>query len=563
MALAQIEKQSSTTTILWTLIYAAMLALTLGQAVPPVISPAGRVEAAGDGDSLWIAAPGDAGSLRVLHRSGHADSAVLHLSRKLNGQLVPHGLAASHEQVWLVYSDQKVKSIEFVPPVGAEGPLYPDRTDVPLPEGVSLRCIAARGDDLWALVRVETADALHRIDASSPSYNGEDEGDQPVEVPEASDVEPHDSSTPNWVPYAAVDRLLHRTRRGWSVVALPDIRSGGELVYLVFHPQRSTPDLVVVVGASPEKIQHYYQPGGSDWQKTDHDLKNRGRVEAAMVGQHLVVAQQISEAASIQLRVILLRAGELHELGQITVGQPAEAWTLVDAGGLDRIGVLTWDDQRQFFLTQMDWSGNVTATAPLEIRRVTPWPAGINQTLLIFAVLIATLMMFLFWRRDESRIRPELPKPLVPADLARRAAAAVIDLSPAVLVTVVGLDVSPGELASLWPGHYLGAMADMAPWFFCAGVFVGHSMVTELFTARTLGKALVGLRVTDMRGNPPHLWQVLARNGMKILELIVFPLLVLPALAPYGNRLGDMAARTIVVMEVIEEKGSNSDPDEQ
>ena len=389
MTPAQTETHSRATTVLWTLLCATALASALGQAPTPVIAPTGRIEAAGGGDSLWVAAPGDAESLQVLHRSGQTDSAVLHLGRKLNGQLVPRGLTASDDRVWLVYSDQKVKSIEFVPPVGAEGALYPDRTDVPLPVGVSLRRIAARGDDLWVLVRVETADALRRIDAPpSDNEDREDEDEPPAEVPEPPDAQPPDSSTADLTPYAAVDRLLHRTGRDWSVVDLSDAWPDGDLAYAVFHPQRRTPDLVAVGGANPETFQHYHRPDDGAWQKAEHELKNGGRVEAATVGRHLIVAQRISDTASLQLRVILLRGGELHELGLITVDQPAEAWTLVDAGGPDRIGVLTWDDQRRFFLTQMDRMGNVTATAPLEIRSATHWPAGVNQTLLIFAVLM-------------------------------------------------------------------------------------------------------------------------------------------------------------------------------
>ena len=74
-----------------------------------------------------------------------------------------------------------------------------------------------------------------------------------------------------------------------------------------------------------------------------------------------------------------------------------------------------------------------------------------------------------------------------------------------------------------------------------------YMALCELFTARTLGKAIFALRVTDLSGKPPDAWQVLGRNLVRGIELLMPLLLILPLISTWRQRLGDLIARTVVV----------------
>ncbi len=79
------------------------------------------------------------------------------------------------------------------------------------------------------------------------------------------------------------------------------------------------------------------------------------------------------------------------------------------------------------------------------------------------------------------------------------------------------------------------------------GLFVLHTGLSELLTGQTLGKKALGCRVVAEDGSDPDLWQVLARNAVKGLEVLAWPLLLFVLLNPARQRLGDLVARTLVV----------------
>jgi uncharacterized RDD family membrane protein YckC len=72
------------------------------------------------------------------------------------------------------------------------------------------------------------------------------------------------------------------------------------------------------------------------------------------------------------------------------------------------------------------------------------------------------------------------------------------------------------------------------------------------FAGRTLGKRLCGIAVVDASGLPLSLSQAATRNLLRVVDLLP-GLHLTGALAslldPYGRRLGDLAARTVVVRD--------------
>ncbi len=96
-------------------------------------------------------------------------------------------------------------------------------------------------------------------------------------------------------------------------------------------------------------------------------------------------------------------------------------------------------------------------------------------------------------------------------------------------------------------------------------VFVTHTTLTELVLARTLGKAIVGLRTTTLTGTRPKAWQLLVRGLLKSLDLLpgAWLLLLLPVNAPHRQRLGDLVGRTVVVTDVPPESEDGQDESDQ
>ena len=168
--------------------------------------------------------------------------------------------------------------------------------------------------------------------------------------------------------------------------------------------------------------------------------------------------------------------------------------------------------------------------------------------IMVGVVVMATLLLFAFWRRDP------LAQPARPArhararPLSRRALAGAIDLVPGLLVGSLAFGLSLAELYRWWPGRGIGAeWARLVPGLTAVAVTVVHTAALETLTARSLGKWVTGLSVAGLHGERPKAWQTLARCGLKAFDLIAYLLLVLPVISPYRQRLGDMIASTVVV----------------
>ncbi len=84
-----------------------------------------------------------------------------------------------------------------------------------------------------------------------------------------------------------------------------------------------------------------------------------------------------------------------------------------------------------------------------------------------------------------------------------------------------------------------------------------YAMVCELIWGRTFGKALLHLRVVDSEGEQPAAWQIVVRNLVRIFEVAHWAVFLIPAMLMMmggkQQRLGDMLARTYVIVEVVPE----------
>jgi uncharacterized RDD family membrane protein YckC len=159
-------------------------------------------------------------------------------------------------------------------------------------------------------------------------------------------------------------------------------------------------------------------------------------------------------------------------------------------------------------------------------------------------------MMVMFYRRAPQQDQLDLPDHLVLASFSRRAIAGMIDLAPGFFLAGLIYDVSIGEtVLESWPGNGIEkAFAAMRPGFVVIGVTLFHTTICEFILARSLGKIMMGMYVADLHGKPAPPMPCFGRALSRAFELFA-PLMILVAvISPARQRLGDILAKTTVVM---------------
>jgi uncharacterized RDD family membrane protein YckC len=173
------------------------------------------------------------------------------------------------------------------------------------------------------------------------------------------------------------------------------------------------------------------------------------------------------------------------------------------------------------------------------------WWTVIGLAVLTFVILGAL-------RKQRSAPGPlPIPAGLTLAPVWRRIVAALIDAVPLlVMLVAIGLrlDVSNIQEMSLENAY-------LRNWLLIgSGVYLAHTLVAELLTARTLGKWLLGLRVVAFDGTRARPQALVVRNVLRIMDLpLPAPMglvldIVIVLYSPYRQRLGDIAGATLVVV---------------
>lgn len=146
--------------------------------------------------------------------------------------------------------------------------------------------------------------------------------------------------------------------------------------------------------------------------------------------------------------------------------------------------------------------------------------------------------------------------------LGRRIGAALIDIGIVVVLLLLvggifGNDAAPGAPAS---ARY-GALDRVL--FLCLAF--GYFWATETVWAQTLGKRALGIRVVGLGGLRATAGAIFVRTILRIVDFPVFyvvGLIVVLATGPRRQRIGDLAAKTRVVLagEQPDEPPSASPP---
>ncbi len=599
--------------------WAGLVWLILISAATPVWSQPWQV--AGDGTHVWVLrTAGDGQSFVLQHRArGAVDQwdrpdASLRRVDGFSGRVLPGAMAAAPGQLWLIFDDMSVEMLRVE--------LDPDRSDswryglarqVPLPRGASLRAMTAASNGLWVLLRVETAEALRQIDSPSavgnelsgvvvprhvlpravlpPHLRKEPTPTPPAEAePAAPTTDPladgaEDAQTGPGDPIVAY-RLMWLHNERWQKVDLPEDWPPDTRAWLVFGESHAPrPTMVTTLppssghdAARGERLRVYRWHRGA-WQATEYvtggdadgaapdAATSGGELQALGVAGGLVLGRRAEAAGRVAVQLSMLAPEGVVPIGRVALeGEPPLRWAIAPFG--DSLAVLFKpvgpSSNKRLRWTRMDLHGRIVEE-PSELveRKQRAYEAVTGHVLLIGALVIATLIMFVFWRRDPQWNQLDLPETLVLADPARRALAAAIDLAPCLFIASLVFDgVGIQGMLSHWPMWSRGTWASMAPAGLAIVLFVIYTTLAELFTARTIGKAMLSLRVSGLRGEPPNLWQVLTRNLMKGLELVQPILLILPLIGPFRQRLGDLVARTVIAAPRRAEDAPRDDEDD-
>lgn len=188
----------------------------------------------------------------------------------------------------------------------------------------------------------------------------------------------------------------------------------------------------------------------------------------------------------------------------------------------------------------------VMSDQPLPAARL--WHTGLMLAVSVVAVLIVLLV------RPGTRGAVQLPKHTAVVPAIPRLVALLIDLLPGGVLAVLILRVPPAELLRI---PMLAETIEQAgPHLLMLGFTFLHCTLVELLTGTTLGKMLIGAGVASADGSQPTVGQVLIRNAVKLMVLIVPPLAIFALLNPYMQGFNDMAARTVVLrgMDEVEER---------
>jgi len=178
---------------------------------------------------------------------------------------------------------------------------------------------------------------------------------------------------------------------------------------------------------------------------------------------------------------------------------------------------------------------------------------------------VLVLVILLVWMMGSLRQRPALREAVGRADqlhiapLNRRLLGGLIDLIPFVAALLIAEII---ERRSSQPVS--GRLTYQSPEFAWLAAGVGLYLLLptlfELLLGRSIGKLLAGTRVAALNGSRPAPAAVLIRNLLRLVDLIMLLCpLGLILFSPLKQRIGDMAAGTIVVMNDAEQPPPSSE----
>lgn len=499
----------------------AMMINAMAVAAPAV----GGLLVAGDAKNLWVVRVNPHGEFITLHRSPEAPDDTVYRVLKATGH--PQAIAAYDNTLYCIYSDLSVQALRFSQ-AGSYLPTLRAQQLAPLDAaGKLIGFVAGREGPIAMLHRPETnGGSAHLQDTDAP--NSPDEKDPAIK--------PADPDSP---------LTMYRLRLGrWESMPVPkDLTPDHFMQLVMISPKQSR--LAILSETQPPSGLIVHTFDGKEWSRDRYLLKLSPLSQGVGVQNDLAIVAPLAGAESRQFNLFYLRQGSVAPRGTIKPITPGQPWFATAYN--NRITVVLSDDDNPLRWAQYTIDDATRQSEPSELTEAAPSMAPDPMTLVfIVAIVIGMLFLFATARREPGASVPHLP-PDVRTVGPGRAIAALIDLAPAVIIAMIVFKLrNPADVFSNWPGTTT-EWKKVLPAALAITIYVTHTSVCELLFAASLGKAIMGLRVVNLFGEPPHIWQVLTRNLFKAVELIAPLLLVLPLLSEHHQRLGDLVARTLVV----------------
>ncbi len=194
-----------------------------------------------------------------------------------------------------------------------------------------------------------------------------------------------------------------------------------------------------------------------------------------------------------------------------------------------------------------------------------------SQSITAFAAL-GILLLYVFLRRGGGISREaNLPAQYVVASYWRRLCGFMIDAAPIALASMKSW-VGP---LSVWLDEYhewerqggpVPPLGDdvLQGWAIACAAYTIFCTICELLFSTTPGKLAVRCRVVDENGQRCRLGQIVVRNALRMVELFplfrLWPTFILMLFTRNRQRLGDLMARTLVVVQVPPSRAQSQRP---
>lgn len=175
----------------------------------------------------------------------------------------------------------------------------------------------------------------------------------------------------------------------------------------------------------------------------------------------------------------------------------------------------------------------------------------IRQNVVIMGLLV--LMVVALW---QWRARPmifALPKGMRISRVFERLLSGLIDLVVPALAVLIAFELYREGRWSALTSRWVDILRRPEIWWETRELmwvligYITHVTLGELLLGRSLGKSILGLRVTQIDGTTPTPLAIILRNLFKIPELTFPPLLAFMLINSHRQRLGDVLARTLVL----------------
>lgn len=160
-------------------------------------------------------------------------------------------------------------------------------------------------------------------------------------------------------------------------------------------------------------------------------------------------------------------------------------------------------------------------------------------------VMISSLVAAILLRPIIERAPREPAAGIRPLPIPRRLAALCIDFIPGAMMTVLVFKIDPSQFVESFRS---GDPEAALPAVFAILVTATIAGIAEVFFARSIGKALVGGRVSSLDGSPGSKVQRGLRALLKLVVLLLPPLGFLVLIDPFSRGMSELLSRTCVTV---------------